>query len=93
LPARRQELLLKILHCAAPDCDYVAVMDWQQIVSLMIVGLAASALAWARLRRRKFSFSRDTHCGCAASAPSSPQGSIVFHVRRGERPRVVIKMK
>jgi hypothetical protein len=68
-------------------------MDWQQIVSLMIVALAAAALAWARMRRRKFSFARDTHCGCAGFTPSSPQGLIVFHTRKGERPQVLMKMK
>ncbi|MEK7707322.1 MAG: hypothetical protein AAB380_04935, partial [Verrucomicrobiota bacterium] len=26
----------KVLHCAARDWDYVAAMDWQQFVSLVI---------------------------------------------------------
>jgi hypothetical protein len=68
-------------------------MDWQQIVSLTIVGVAAVALLRAKYRRRKFSFERDTHCGCAVADPSAAQGSIIFHARKGERPRVLVKMK
>jgi hypothetical protein len=68
-------------------------MDWQQLVSLVIVAVAASALGWSRIRRRKFSFERDTHCGCSAPNSSSPQSSIVFHARKGERPAILMKMK
>jgi hypothetical protein len=68
-------------------------MDWQQIVSLVIVAMAAWLLARSRIRRRKFSFERDTHCGCSAVGDSSPESSIVFHARKGERPQVVMKMK
>jgi hypothetical protein len=67
-------------------------MDWQQLVSLTIVGVAAAALLWRRFRPRKFSFDRDTHCGCSASQ-DSPQQSIVFRARKGERPQVLIKNK
>jgi hypothetical protein len=45
------------------------------------------------LRRRKFSFARDTHCGCAAVGESWPQGSIVFRARKGARPEVLVKMR
>ncbi|MBI2927126.1 MAG: hypothetical protein HYY24_15630 [Verrucomicrobia bacterium] len=68
-------------------------MDWQQLVSLIIVGLAGAALLWSRLRPRKFSFARDTHCGCSAATPSSSPSSIVFRARKGERPQVTVKMK
>jgi hypothetical protein len=68
-------------------------MDWQQLVSLAIVGSAAGLLMWGMFRRRKFSFKRDTHCGCAASHGMMPQHSIIFHARKGERPRVLVKMK
>ena len=66
-------------------------MDWQQLVSLAIVGLAAAALLWSRFRPRKFSFQRDTHCGCSASGQAGPQQSIVFRARKGERPQVLVK--
>lgn len=68
-------------------------MDWQQLVSLAIVGLAAGALLWSRFRPRKFSFQRDTHCGCATSGQAASQQSIVFRARKGERPQVLIKTR
>jgi hypothetical protein len=68
-------------------------MDWQQLVSLMIVGAAAALLAASRFRRRRFSFERDTHCGCSAVPQNNPQSSIVFRMRKGERPEVRVKMR
>jgi len=68
-------------------------MDWQQLVSLVMVAGAAVLLLGSRFRRRKFSFERGTHCGCAAVPASSPQNSIVFRARRGERPRILVKMR
>jgi len=67
-------------------------VDWQQTVSLIIVAGAAGALLWSRFGRRKFSFERDTHCGCS-TAGRSTQNSIIFRARKGEAPQVVIKMK
>jgi len=66
-------------------------MDWQQLVSLIIVGAAAVLLLRPRFRPRKFSFQRDTHCGGCSAANAAPQHSIIFHARKGERPRIVIK--
>jgi hypothetical protein len=68
-------------------------MNWQQFVSLAIVAAAAGLLAWSRFRHRKFSFERDTHCGCSTAGPSSSQSSIVFHARKGGHPEVWVKMK
>jgi hypothetical protein len=68
-------------------------MEWQQFTSLIIVAFAAAALVWAKFRRRKFSFQRDTHCGCSGDRGSHGQGSVIFHARKGESPRVLIKMK
>jgi hypothetical protein len=72
-----------------------AVMDWQQLVSLMIVAAAGVFLLQGKLRRHRFSFQRDTHCGCAAASQSGPQSSssIVFRARKGQRPQVLVKMK
>jgi len=70
-----------------------AVMDWQQVVALLIVAVAAALLAWGRVRRRKFQFGRDTHCGCSSPSASASQSSIVFHARKGEQPRIMVKMK
>jgi hypothetical protein len=68
-------------------------MNWQQAVSLAIVASVAGLFLWGQFRRRKFSFERDTHCGCSARGPSAEKSSIVFHARKGERPEVVVKMK
>jgi len=68
-------------------------MDWQQLVALLIVATAAFLLAWGRFRPRKFQFGRDTHCGCSSPAGAASQSSIVFHARKGEQPRVFVKMK
>lgn len=68
-------------------------MDWQQLVALAIVAVAAGLLARSRFQRRKFSFERDTHCGCAASGSAARQSSIVFRARKGQRPEVLVKMR
>ena len=68
-------------------------MDWQQLVALLIVALAAALLIWSRVRPRKFQFGRDTHCGCSSPSGTAPKSSIVFHARKGEQPRILVKMK
>lgn len=68
-------------------------MDWQQTVSLLIVAVVAFLLVWSRIRRRKFSWERDTHCGCASLSSPLPQRSIVFRARKGERAEILMKMK
>jgi hypothetical protein len=68
-------------------------MNWQQAVSLGIVAATAAILARAKLRRRKFSLARDTHCGCTAMSQSTSGSSIVYRARKGERPQVLVKMK
>jgi hypothetical protein len=74
-------------------CGYVRDMNWQEIVSLAIVGLSAALLMRGQFRRRKFSFERDTHCGCLTPGKSYTQNSILFQARKGGRPQVVVKMK
>ena len=68
-------------------------MDWQEATALLIVAGTAGVFAWARLGPRRFSFERDSHCGCAAQAPSGMTGSILYRARKGERPQVIVKMK
>jgi hypothetical protein len=63
------------------------------MVSLVIVASAAALLAGSKCRRRKFSFERGTLCGCVAVRESSPQSSIVFRARKGQRPEVRVKMR
>ena len=66
-------------------------MDWQKVVSLVIVAGTAAAFLRAKMRPRRFSFERDTHCGCAA--PTGSKNSIVFHARKGERAQIIVKSK
>jgi hypothetical protein len=68
-------------------------MNWQQFVSLSIVAATAALLLRTRFRRRKFSFERDTHCGCAAARVHSAPPSVVYRARKGGRPEIIVKMK
>lgn len=70
-----------------------AAMDWQQLLALLIVATAVTLLAWGRMRRRKFQFGRDTHCGCSSPTTTAPRSTIIFHARKGEPPRVLVKLK
>jgi len=63
------------------------------MASLVVVASAALLLVGSKFRRRKLSFERATHCGCAAIQESSPQSSIVFRARKGARPEVRVKMR
>ena len=70
-------------------------MDWQQVLALLIVALTAGLFAWSKFRRKKFSFAKDTHCGCiSGKAPLEaigPAQTIQFRAKKGERPTVVVK--
>ena len=68
-------------------------MDWQQLVSLVVVASAAVLLLGSKFRKRKFSFERNTHCGCAADQGLAQRSSIVFRARKGERAQVLVKMR
>ena len=82
-----------MIYCAARVWGYVVNMEWQQTVSLVVVASAAVLLVGSKFRRRRFSFERDTHCGCGAVQGSSSQSSIVFRARKGQRPEVLVKMR
>lgn len=75
-------------------------MDWQQPVALGLVVAAGFGLVASKFRRRKFSFERDTHCGCSSPShadtsgtQAGPKSSIIYRARKGERPEVVVKMR
>jgi hypothetical protein len=91
LAKRWQKSRVKNPDCRRRNSGYVAVVNWQTVISLGIVSLAATSLLWGRLRHRKFSFARDTHCGCAGNEHVPNTSSIVFHVRKGERPKILVK--
>lgn len=71
---------------------YLGGMDWQQVLSLVIVAGAAGGLLWAKLRRRP-ALHRDHPCGCGAASQPVNRSSIVFRARKGERAQVIVKMK
>ena len=82
--------------CAQAVRDYLTGMDWQSIAALTVVLATAgifAAKSWPR--KPKFSFERDTHCGCSSggggAAPT--KNSIVFHARKGARGQIIVKMK
>jgi hypothetical protein len=66
-------------------------MDWQEVVALSIVAVTAGVFVWRRARRRKFSFQRDTHCGCSSN--SGPPPAVTYRARKGARPEVIVKMR
>jgi len=68
-------------------------MDWQDITALSIVAGTAALFVRHKLRRKKFDFQRDTHCGCSSPGGSSSKSSIIFHARKGERGQIIMKMK
>ncbi len=64
-------------------------MNWQTPAALGVVALTAAILLWRRFRPRKFSFHRDTGCGC--SSPGVRPPTVVVAGKRGERPTVTVK--
>jgi hypothetical protein len=65
-------------------------MDWQKIASLAVVSATAGLFILSWLRPRKFSFEKDTHCGCSSAAPGN---SVIFRARKGQRSQIIMKMQ
>ena len=68
-------------------------MDWQQIAALAVVAVTTAVFVVRAWPRRRFSFQRDTHCGCGGANHSGPKNSVVFRARKGERGQIIVKMK
>jgi hypothetical protein len=68
-------------------------MDWQKLAALSVVAATAGLFLRATLRRRKFSFARDTRCGCSSTHHAAARTSIVFSARKGERSKIILKNK
>jgi len=68
-------------------------MDWQQPLALLIVATAAALLVWGRVRRRKVRFGCKSHCGCSSLTAGGNKSEIIFHARKGETPRVFVKLR
>ena len=79
--------------CQGGKTRYFGLMDWQQIIALVIVVVTAGIFLWSRLKPRKFNLEKDTHCGCSNKAGQEVmRSSIVFRARKGERPQITVKM-
>ena len=87
------DIIFDLGGCAERKTRYVARMDWQARVSLLIVAATAGLFVWAKIRPRKFSFQKDTHCGCSAVSESAARNRIIFRARKGGRSEVLVKMK
>jgi hypothetical protein len=70
---------------------YLSVMDWQKIAALGVVAVTAGFFLRAKLRRHKFSFEHDTHCGCTTAGADGAKTSIVFSARKGERAKIIVR--
>jgi len=90
-PKKAGKAIGKTSSCAAAALGYVKSMDWQQIAALSVVAATAGVFLWTKMRRRKFSFEHDTHCGCASPSQSESRSSIVFSARKGQRPKIILK--
>jgi hypothetical protein len=66
-------------------------MDWQTMAAFSVVAVTAGLFLRAKLRPRKFSFERDTHCGCSSAHAAGGKTSIVFSARKGERAKIILK--
>ena len=86
-------LSVQMTSCARDKMGYVVGVNWQQVVSLMVVGVTAGIMLYRRFRPRKFAFAHATHCGCSSAGRSNPGNTVVFRARRGERPQILFKMK
>ena len=78
--------------CEGGWMRYVGFMDWQQIVSLLVVAATAGVFIWARWRRPQQPWKARGACGCNRNALPRPKESIRFHARKGETARVIVKL-
>jgi|GEM_PF-713617 len=87
----RLEILVGVLGCGLAGKRYVGIVDWQQAASLGIVAATAVWMGWRLWRRRRGSGARAIGCGCRGGASAGRAGTIHYHARKGERPRVTIR--
>jgi hypothetical protein len=74
-----------------PQRGILRYMDWLKIAALSVVAATAGLFLWAKLRPRKFSFERDTHCGCPSTNSAGAKTSIVFSARKDGRAKIIMK--
>jgi hypothetical protein len=81
----------KTSSCTNATNGYLNHMDWQKMAALSVVAVTAVFFLRAKLRRRKFSFEHDTHCGCTAAGADGARTSIIFSARKGGRAKIIMK--
>jgi hypothetical protein len=90
-PLQAKSPFAKTSSCAIATKGYLSIMDWQKIAALGVVAATAGLFLWAKLRRRKFSFERHTHCGCSTAGAPGAGTSIIFSARKGGRAKIIMK--
>jgi len=63
-------------------------VDWQQLIALSIVGFTVLSFIW-RLTRKK-NINDQMECDCQGESEKS---SILITGRKGENPKIIVKMK
>jgi hypothetical protein len=92
-PAGEESTRKKYDGCRLNDSGYLGRMDWQEVVSLVIVAAAVALLFWGNLRRRKQVFACQSHCLCPKANALNSNPSVVFRGRKGEPPEIITRMK
>jgi hypothetical protein len=65
-------------------------VNWQQIVSLLIVGITAGMFLRAWRRQRVLKLQRHSPCGCGTPRLGDAPPRITFHARKGQRTVVTV---
>jgi hypothetical protein len=69
-------------------------MGWQEPIALTMVAMTGGFFLWHYLRPKRWNARRSNPCGCGSgSSQVAPRHSVVYHVRKGSRPQIIIKMK
>lgn len=67
-------------------------MDWQALMALAIVGVAAFLLLRPHFRPPASLRSPENPCGCSAVGAGGSKASIIVRSRKGEPPQVIVKL-
>ncbi len=81
-----------VLPDAPLELGSLHVMNWQEIIALAIVALAACLLLRSVFRRPAPLQAHGNPCGCSAVGAGGNKASIIVRSRKGERPQVIVKM-
>ncbi len=68
-----------------------APMDWQQILALLVVGVAAFLLLRRFFRPRRPGLPCGQGCGCAGSPGVAPPAPVVYRARKAGSGRIRVR--